>query len=135
MGFGERKDDPDSPCNQGKGWEGVCSGKGEPAMKVNAPFHGSNGLRATLRARKGPGFRAQRLCSEARCMALSWQTPLYNTTAYTGAALRSHKPFLGVHSTTSFNHSTLVRLHVVIICKEFYMKLVTMNRSAKILNN
>lgn len=49
LGFRERKGDPDNPCNQGKDWEGVCSGKGEPAIKVNAPFHVSNGWRATLR--------------------------------------------------------------------------------------
>lgn len=32
VGFGERKGDLDRPCIQGKGWGGVCSGKGEPAV-------------------------------------------------------------------------------------------------------
>lgn len=62
-------------------------GKEEPAMEVSVSFHGrGNRLVGCTEAQGGAGVpRAQRLCSEARCMAFLWQTPAHITTAYTGS--------------------------------------------------
>ena len=135
-GFGEREGDPDSPWNQGKGWEGVCREKrlASGRTKVSASFHGrGNRQWAVLRAREGLGF------PEPRGFVLRPDTGLYHGKPHftspqltLGATLGATKPSSGCPQPPPSITEPSINGPVVLVCKEFYAKLVTVNRSTNI---
>lgn len=129
-GFGEREGDPDSPWDQGKRWEGVCSGR-RIAGDEGVCFLSRQRQRA-VGCTEGGLARAQGLCSEARRMASCGKSRFTSPQLLRGQHSGATKPSFGCTQPPASITASWIDCHVGIVCKEFDMKLVTMNRSSDI---